>query len=73
MRAQKLYGKMRPGGGVEIGLRLEIQDGQKFACLFVQSMGTGQKPCGTWMNVREAKALEGWLKNFIKEAGNGKP
>lgn len=67
MRPSKLYGKMRPGGGVEVGLRREIQDGRRFACIYIQSTGAGQPAAGTWMSKPEARKLIRWLEEFIEE------
>lgn len=65
MRPSKLYGKMRPGGGVEIGLRREMQEGRRFACIYIQSMGAGMP--SAWMSKPEARKLIRWLERFLEE------
>lgn len=68
MRPGRLYGKMRPMGGVEIGLRRETENGNVYASVFIQSMAAGNPGAGTWLTKADAKKLIGWLETFMKDA-----
>lgn len=68
MRPGKLYGKFRPGGGVEIGLRRETENGNIYASIFIQSMAAGNPGAGTWLTKADAKKLIQLLGRFVKEA-----
>ena len=67
MRPGRLYGKLRPSGGVEIGLRRETENGNVYASIFIQSMAAGTPPCGTVLTKSDAKKLIKWLGAFVKD------
>lgn len=70
MRPGRLYGRMRPAGGVEIGLRRETENGRVYASIYIQSMAAGQPGGGTFLSKADAKKMIRWLEKFLKDDGS---
>jgi hypothetical protein len=68
MRPGKIYGKMKPMGGAEIGLRMETEEGRVYAAIFIQSLAEGKPGGGTILGKSDAKKLIGWLNRYLKDA-----
>lgn len=68
MRPGRLYGKMKPLGGAEVGLRRESEEGRIYAAFFIQ--GVGKVPSvSTLLSKSDARKLAKWLEVFLKDEG----
>jgi hypothetical protein len=67
MKTLKTYGVIHPGG-LEVGLRKDLDEDEKLACLWIKSPSKQQGIVGTWLTIEDARKLVRWLERFVNES-----